>query len=211
MTLNPNTLPHSRGAKRPSCAKFLRLEKSEGAGLPQEGSRESRVPVAPAAPCAKVESTRVLTTGSPESPGLPCAMALTVSFALSLVTGLFCHHRRRKFFRRLDASVGASGPHDFAVRVSTVRPRKEFALRCCRVHRIPHPTSVTIAIRPQAGRDSRVVEVIWVKREQECFCERGWTAGSVICPTRHNHVCGGRPSPKYTFLDRARRLSSAGL
>jgi hypothetical protein len=45
-------------------------------------------------------------------------MVLTVSFALSLVTGLFCHHRRRdaKHHRQLDASVGASGPHDFAVR-----------------------------------------------------------------------------------------------
>jgi len=33
--------------------------------------------------------------------------------------------------RKLDASVEASGPHDFAVRVSTVRQR------CLRVHRIP--------------------------------------------------------------------------
>ena len=33
-------------------------------------------------------------------------------------------------FRKLDASVGASGPHDFAVRVSTIRQT------CIRVHRI---------------------------------------------------------------------------
>ena len=45
-------------------------------------------------------------------------------------------------FRKLDASVGASGPHDFAVRVRAVR------LRRIRVHRIPSPTSVTIAKRP---------------------------------------------------------------
>ena len=37
-------------------------------------------------------------------------------FALSPVTGLFCHRRLRNSFRKLDASVGASGPHDFAVR-----------------------------------------------------------------------------------------------
>jgi hypothetical protein len=45
-------------------------------------------------------------------------MVLTVSFALSLVTGLSCHHHRRdaKHRRQFDASVGASGPHDFAVR-----------------------------------------------------------------------------------------------
>ena len=44
------------------------LEKSEGAGLPKEGSRESRVPVAPAA--SRVEKTRELDhrfTGHPAS------------------------------------------------------------------------------------------------------------------------------------------------
>jgi hypothetical protein len=34
-------------------------------------------------------------------------------------------------FRKLDASVEASGPHDFAVRVSAARQER------CRVHRIP--------------------------------------------------------------------------
>jgi hypothetical protein len=35
------------------------------------------------------------------------------------VTGLFCHRHRRdaKHHRQLSASVGAPGPHDFAVRV----------------------------------------------------------------------------------------------
>ena len=51
-------------------------------------------------------------------------MVLTVSFVLSLVTGLVCHHRRRSLPRQLDASVGASGPHDFSVRFSTVRYRR---------------------------------------------------------------------------------------
>jgi hypothetical protein len=63
-------------------------------------------------------------------------------FVLSPVTGLFCHRRLRNSFRKLDASVGASGPHDFAVRVGAVRRQP------LRVHRIPRPTSVTIAIRP---------------------------------------------------------------
>ena len=71
-------------------------------------------------------------------------MVLTAYFALSPVTGLVCHRHRRdaKHHRQLDASVGASGPHDFAVRVSAVRQR------AARVHRIPPPTSVTIAKRP---------------------------------------------------------------
>jgi hypothetical protein len=82
-------------------------------------------------------------------------MVLTAYFALSPVIGLFCHRRQRdaKHHRQLDAGVEASGPHDFAVRVSAVRPRK--CLRSCfRVHRIPCPTFVTIAKRPSVlGRD----------------------------------------------------------
>jgi hypothetical protein len=30
------------------------------------------------------------------------------------------------------------------------------------------------------GRD---VDVIWVKRTPESFCEKGWTGSSVICPS----------------------------
>src|SRR5271169_1691718 len=64
-----------------------------------------------------MKHTSIVTTGSPVSPGLPCAMVLTASFALSPVTGLSCHRRLRgNNPAKLDASVGASGPHDFAVR-----------------------------------------------------------------------------------------------
>jgi len=59
-------------------------------------------------------------------------MVLTVSFALSLVTGLSCHHRLADHPTKLDASVGASGPHDFAVRFM----RRSSARRQS-VHRIP--------------------------------------------------------------------------
>jgi hypothetical protein len=46
---------------------------------------------------------------------------------------------------KLDASVGASGPHDFAVRAGV------FVKSAARVHRIPPPTFVTIAKRPSVG------------------------------------------------------------
>jgi hypothetical protein len=36
----------------------------------------------PVAPCAKVESTGVEATGTPGSPGIPCAMVLTAYVAL---------------------------------------------------------------------------------------------------------------------------------
>ena len=50
---------------------------------------------------------------------------------------------------QLGASVEASGPHDFAVRLQAL------VLRLANVHRIPRPTSVTIAIRPSCGRRTR--------------------------------------------------------
>ena len=58
-------------------------------------------------------------------------MVLTVSFVLSPVIGLFCHRHRRSCLRQLDTGVEASGPHDFAVRVSTIRQ--------ARCPRPPHP------------------------------------------------------------------------
>src|SRR5881394_1485368 len=81
--------------------------------------------------CKIKKHTSIVTTVTPVTPGIPRAMVLTVSFALSPVTGLYCHCRQQVTTCRLDASVGASGPHDFAVRVSSVRQR------CLCVHRIP--------------------------------------------------------------------------
>jgi hypothetical protein len=40
----------------------------------------------------KIENTRVSHHRYAETSGIPRAMVLTASFALSLVTGLFCHH-----------------------------------------------------------------------------------------------------------------------
>jgi hypothetical protein len=73
----------------------------------------------------------------------------TAYFVLSPVTGLFCHRRLRKCFRKLDASVGASGPHDFAVRFSAARQR------VAKPSIASHPASVTIAIRPSIGVGQR--------------------------------------------------------
>src|ERR1700680_2482330 len=98
------------------------------------GRRECRALGAPAALCAKVKKhTSIVTTVTPETPGIPRAMVLTVSFGLSPVTGLVCHRSPVKVaFHRLDASVGASGPHDFAVREARALVRS-----AARVHRIP--------------------------------------------------------------------------
>jgi len=95
--------------------------------------------------CKIKKHTSIVTTVTPETPGIPRAMVLTAYSALSPVTGLSCHRRLRSCLRRLDASVGASGPHDFAVRWSA--PSSE-ALPASTASR---PAFVTIASRPSGG------------------------------------------------------------
>ena len=59
-------------------------------------------------------------------------MVLTVSSELSPVTGFFATVIPEKLAsQELDASIGASGPHDFAVRISAL------VFSAVRVHRIP--------------------------------------------------------------------------
>jgi hypothetical protein len=107
--------------------------------------------------------TPVLTSEAPETSGIPHAMVLTVSFVLFPGTGLSCPRHSaadrtslpgwaRATFTKLDTSVGASGPHALAVRISTVRPARSDHSRInrpairprarrCRVHRIPSQRS----------------------------------------------------------------------
>ncbi len=78
------------------------------------GARCTRGPV-----CA-LRSTRTAHehTGEAEAVRHPLRNGFTAYFALSSGTGLSCprHQRDAKHHRQLDASVGAPGPHGFAVR-----------------------------------------------------------------------------------------------
>jgi len=60
--------------------------------LQNGGRRESRMPKRTRSlVCKSKKHTSVVTTGSPVTPGLPCAMVLTVSFVLSPVIGYSIH------------------------------------------------------------------------------------------------------------------------
>ena len=118
-----DTDQRSRGVMRPGVCFYPPPEEGVGnAGCPPHP--RSRVHF------VLVERTRV-TTSTPESPDVPARNGFTTYFVLSPVTGLFCHRHPRIWFclspvgptqlRELDASVGASGPHDFAVRCNIVR------------------------------------------------------------------------------------------
>jgi hypothetical protein len=103
----------------------------------------------PGAWCARSRAwwskTRALvTTVTPETPGIPRAMVLTVSFVLAPETVLCCLRppRDAKHHRDVDVSVGTSGPHDFAVR------DLRFVDHANPGHRIRAQRVVTIAIRP---------------------------------------------------------------
>src|SRR5437868_9787268 len=126
-TLMPCVLPHTSAFSRRENARALptvTLEKIKGAGNAGRAMR-------PQPRMQNKKHTSIVTTVTPERPGIPRAMVLTVSFVISPVIGLFCHRRQRVTTRQLDASVEASGPHDFAVRIA-----------CCSSparQRPPHP------------------------------------------------------------------------
>ena len=115
---------------------------------PKEGAGNAGRPMRPIAACATivVERTRVSQV-TPESPGIPRAMVYGLYRALP-GDRLFCHRRPWSCLHELDTSVGVSGPHDFAVRLSAVRQWH------IRVHRIPSRV-------PSRVRDDRDTPLEW--------------------------------------------------
>ena len=144
------------------------------------GRREDRVRAAPAVSRAKCASKNAHEhTGSAEAvrPSLRSGLRLTSSSPRR--SGFFVTVAGGKVSRRLDASVEASGPHDFAVRISTFRQA------CFSVHRIPCPTSVTIAKRPsRVGRDGRVYRSDLGIARTEMFLQFGLDSPNHIDPVQ---------------------------
>src|SRR3982750_2500889 len=143
---------------RPSCARrFAR-----------EGRGECRVPTHPQPRMQSKKAYELVTTGRPDDPAFPHAMVLTVSFVISPVIGLVVTVTLR-VSAKLDASVEASGPHDFAVRVqhrSSAVPNS--------VHRIPSRVRDDRE-RPSVGRDGAIRKVFRVGEEARYFFGLGWT------------------------------------
>jgi len=91
-------------------------------------------------------------------------------------------------FRQLDTSVGASGPHDFAVRIGIARLARR------RVHRIP-PRLCDVASRPSEwDRMAGDIDLSRVRREAEYFCGGDWTGKSLICPSGKSNSSSGTRS-----------------
>ena len=75
----------------------------------------------------------------------------------------------RDILAKLDASVAAPGPHDFAVRVSHARQSQ--------LSRPPHPTRafVTCATPLSSGETGEFKSVICLTAKAEYFSQQGWT------------------------------------
>src|SRR6202047_912463 len=117
--------------------------------LQSKGAGNAGRPMRPIAACAMVvvERTRVSQV-TPESPGTPRAMVYGLFRALPGDRAFLPPSPAKVAFRELDASVGASGPHVFAVRITRRSSSSASASTASR------PAAVTIATRPSVGRDS---------------------------------------------------------
>src|SRR6202000_3081324 len=103
----------------------------------------------------------------------------TAYFVLSPATGL-CYHRHPRealASQELDTSIGASGPHDFVVRVAAVRQKQ------LRVHRIPRPTFVTIASAPLVDAERAYFAGDLPFEESRIFLSVGLDRFLLICPS----------------------------
>jgi hypothetical protein len=180
--------PHSRGAMRPSFAsKFIRPSK--------RGRREGRVLSSHPWPVCKKGSTRGRTTGA----GGIIRPSLRNGF-----NGLFRalpgdraflppSPLRSLLIRNL---MPASGHQNHTTSPSAAAP---LVMRRCRVHCIPHPTSVTTRtpLVSEAGR--RINKAASTKRRSEIFflegldtILRGGPAGQISCSIEAAAISFGR-------------------
>src|SRR5204863_2246004 len=110
-------------------------------------------------------------------------MVLTVSFVLSPVIGLCCHRRLRDETQNL---TPASRHQDHTTSPSASRTVRQ---RCLRVHRIPCPTSVTIAIRPSCGTGWRGYNFDLGESRTEMFLQIGLDSPNQLDPLQEIRLC----------------------
>ena len=146
-----NTTPHSRDTLRPSFANSF-APKNRGRRRPsREGAGKTGCALHPRSrvPMHKAKNAHEH-TGSAEAVRPSLRNGFTAYFVLSPARpGLLATvaPKKRELLKNLTPAIGASGPHDFAVRLtrrsSNAHPRPP----------LPAPTSVTMANAPLSERD----------------------------------------------------------
>ena len=163
---HPDTLPHSRNADAPEFANSSALKKTKRAqGRP--GARCTRGLM-----CKADSENAHEHTGSAETLRPSLRNGFTAYIVLSPARpGLFATvvPRKRELPRNLTPAIGASGPHDFAVRDrlrSSVANSASIA---------SHRAFRDVRNAPLVGWDARNKQLSWVKNKAEYFSRRGWT------------------------------------
>jgi hypothetical protein len=104
-------------------------------------------------------------------PAFPHANGFTVSFVLSLVNRALLPPSPARIARSILADLTpASRRQDHTTSPSATRA---LVIRTCRVHRIPHPTFVTIAKRPSCGAGRGRYASDLGEARREIFFQRG--------------------------------------
>jgi hypothetical protein len=149
-------------------ARFARGLLSNFLTLQSEGAGNAGCTLHPRSRVQKCAKRRTRAYRAAEASDIPCAMALRLISCSPRSGRARCHRRRRNGFHRLDASIGASGPHDFTVRIRTVRQRH------IRVHRIPSRACDDRETPLVSGRDEIDILLIWVGRQTKFRKIRSW-------------------------------------
>jgi hypothetical protein len=146
---------------REFCQQISALFEKRARGMPDARCVRSRA--------CSVVSTRVSHHGHTGITRHPRAMVYGLFRALPGDRACLSPSPRGVSSTKLDASVGASGPHGFAVRLKRIRQS------AIRVHRIPPHVRDDRETPLEKRQDGKGCKVIWVGREREYFCRRGWT------------------------------------
>ena len=168
-----NLFKHASPSRRAMRSSYARNFRPEGTARPsREGAGNAGCPMhpQPRVRMVVVDAHEYSQQSHRNRPAFPHAMVLTASFALSSAIGFLATVVSENVSRQLDASIEASGPHDFSVRDRC--PRQS----AFRVHRI--------SSRVRDDRDTPLMwnetamdrPVIWVKTEWKYFLLWGSTA-----------------------------------
>ena len=149
-------------------------------------------------PCVqnKNKHTSVVTTVTPEQPGIPRTMVYGLFRALPGDRAFLTPSPANRKSTSLTPTTEASGPHGFAVRISTFRQGR------LHVHRIPFRVRDDREPPPSRERDS-----VWIIRNSD-IVKLNYEIRNTIADDARSGVIGGRPPmSKMTRLTRNRPLA----
>jgi len=132
--------------------------------------------------CKIKKHTSVVTTGSPGSPGIPARNGFNSLYRALPGDRAWLSPSYARHLSQLDASIEASGPHDFAVRI-----------RCCSsaaCPRPPHPAPrfVTLRNAPRSEQDGASGRFDLPDGESQMFLQTGLDSPNQLDPLRQNSI-----------------------